>query len=95
MAGPKKPSRGILTRSAQRHLLTLHFTLFVAGVAVAAWANRAYSPERLWFQWVALPWLGLLGAHLVSFSRVTIASMTGGSGGTGHLPSHLPSQKEG
>lgn len=81
-----KPSRGFLTRDLQRHLLTTHFALFVGGVAVAAWLNRTYTPDRLWFQWVALPWLGLLGLHLLSFSRVTIASMTGGSGGGGKLP---------
>jgi hypothetical protein len=83
---PKRPSKGFLTRDLQRHLLTLHFALFVGGVAVAAWLNRTYSPERLWFQWVALPWLALLGVHLASFSRVTIASMTGGSGGGSKLP---------
>ena len=81
-----KPSKGFLTRDLQRHLLTLHFALFVGGVAVAAWLNRTYTPDRLWFQWVALPWLLLLGLHLLSFSRVTLASMTGGSGGGSKLP---------
>lgn len=75
-----------MTRDLQRHLLTLHFTFWVAGSAVTAWLNRSLSPDRLWFQWVALPWLALLGLHLLSFSRITLASMTGGSGGTGKLP---------
>ena len=81
-----KPSKGFLTRDVQRQLLTLHFTAFVAGVAVAAWLNRSLTPDRLWVQWVALGWVPFLGLHLLSFSRVTIASMTGGSGGAGKLP---------
>ena len=76
-----KPSKGFLTRDVQRQLLTLHFTAFVAGVAVAAWLNRSLTPDRLWVQWVALGWVPFLGLHLLSFSRVPIASITGGSGG--------------
>ncbi len=79
----RRPSKGFLTRDRQRQLLTLHFALFLGGVALAALLNRSRTPDRLWFQWVALPWLGLLLVHLASFARRTLASMTGGSGGEG------------
>ena len=82
----KRPSKGFLTRDRQRHLLTFHFALFLGGVGLLASLNRNQTPDRMWFQWVALPWLALLCLHLVRFSRATLASMTGGSGGEGRLP---------
>ena len=86
---PKSPSKGFLTRDRQRHLLTLHFGAFLGGMALAVALNRSLTPDRMWFQWLALPWLCLLALHLISFSRATLASMTGGSGGEGKLPPAL------
>jgi len=40
-----------------------------------AFANRRYSPDRFWVQWVALAWGGLFLAHLWWFSRGTLATM--------------------
>jgi hypothetical protein len=74
----ERPSKGFLTRDQQRHLLSLHFGLLLAVLAGAAALNRFLTPERMWFQWVALPLLVLFGLHLASFSRTTLATMGGG-----------------
>ena len=74
----QRPSKGFLTRDQQRHLLSLHFALLLSALAGAAALNRFLSPERMWFQWVALPLLVLFGLHLASFSRATLATMGGG-----------------
>jgi cytochrome c biogenesis protein CcdA len=72
-----KPSKGFLTRDQQRHLLSLHFGVLLAALAGAAALNRFLTPDRMWFQWVALPLLLLFGLHLASFSRATLATMGG------------------
>jgi len=73
-----KPSKGFLTRDQQRHLLSLHFGVLLAALAGAAALNRFLTPDRMWFQWVALPLVILFGIHLASFSRATLATMGGG-----------------
>jgi cytochrome c biogenesis protein CcdA len=72
-----KPSKGFLTRDQQRHLLSLHFGVLLAALAGAVALNRFLTPDRMWFQWVALPLVILFGFHLVSFSRATLATMGG------------------
>ena len=75
-----RPSRAFLTREAHRKWLTLHFVLLAAGLTAAVLANRFLTPETLWAQWVALPWGIAFAAHLVVFSRATLASMGAGRG---------------
>jgi len=75
MARRSGPSRAFLTRDSQRRLLTAHFVAFLGGLVAAFLANRAYTPERFWAQWVALGWGALLAAHGVHFARITLATM--------------------
>jgi len=69
------PSRAFRTRDAHRRWLTLHFVAFIGGLVAAGLANRAWTPDTLWVQWVALGWGVLLGAHGVWFARGTLATM--------------------
>jgi hypothetical protein len=69
------PSRGFLAREQQRVLLTVHALVMITGLLACALANRIYSPDRFWVQWVALAWAAIFLAHLFVFSRETIATM--------------------
>ena len=69
------PSKGFLAREQHRVLLTVHALVMIAGLLACALANRLYSPDRFWVQWVALAWAVLFLAHLFIFSRETIATM--------------------
>ncbi len=64
-------------REDHRAGLLLHAIAMMAGILAAAMANRFVSPERLWFQWVALAWGLAFGFHLWRFSRGTLATMGG------------------
>jgi hypothetical protein len=81
------PSKGFLAREQHRVLLTVHALVMIAGLLACALANRIYSPERFWVQWVALGWGALFLAHLAIFSRETLATMGGaGSARDGRRP---------
>ncbi len=67
--------KGFLIREQHRVLLTLHALVMITGLLACAWANRRFSPERLWVQWVALAWGALFLAHLAVFSKSTMATM--------------------
>ena len=69
------PSKGFLAREQQRVLLTVHALVMITGLLACAFANRRYSPDHLWVQWVALAWALLFLAHLAAFSRSTLATM--------------------
>lgn len=69
------PSKGFLAREQHRVLLTVHALVMITGLLACALANRLYSPDRFWVQWVALAWAVLFLAHLFVFSRDTIATM--------------------
>ena len=73
------PSRGFLAREHHRVLLTVHALLMITVLLACALANRLYSPDRFWVQWVALAWAAVFLVHLAIFSRETIATM-GGAG---------------
>ena len=47
----------------------------ISGLLICAVLNRRFSPERFWVQWVAIAWGALFVAHLISFSRGTLATM--------------------
>jgi hypothetical protein len=49
----------------------------MAGLGAVAVANRFMSPDRMWFQWVALAWVIAFGVHLWRFSRGTLGTMGG------------------
>ena len=69
------PGKGFMVREQHRTLLTAHALLMISGLLLCAFANRRYSPERFWVQWVALAWGALFLAHLWWFSRGTLATM--------------------
>jgi hypothetical protein len=69
------PSRSFLARETHRKWLTLHAVLLLGGLAAVTAANRLLTPDRLWFRWVALVWGLAFAAHLVVFSRETLATM--------------------
>lgn len=69
------PSKGFIAREQHRALLTAHALLMISGLLICAVLNRRLSPERFWVQWVAIAWGALFLAHLVSFSRGTLATM--------------------
>lgn len=71
------PSKGFLAREQHRVLLTVHALLMTSGLLACALLNRAYSPQRLWVQWVALVWAALFLVHLAVFSRGTLSTMGG------------------
>ncbi len=71
------PSRGFLAREQHRVLLTVHALVMITGLLACAFVNRVYTPERFWVQWVALAWAGVFLAHLLAFSRGTLATMGG------------------
>jgi hypothetical protein len=64
-----------MAREQHRVLLTAHALAMIAGLLACAFANRLYSPDRFWVQWVALGWGALFLAHLALFSRDTLATM--------------------
>jgi len=70
-------------------LLTVHALVMISGLLACALANRLYSPERFWVQWVALGWGTLFLIHLMIFTRGTLATMGGKkSGGPGGSELH-------
>ena len=71
------PSKGFLAREQHRVLLTVHALVMISGLLACALANRLYTPDRFWVQWVALAWAALFLAHLAVFSRGTLATMGG------------------
>jgi hypothetical protein len=75
------PSKGFLAREQHRVLLTVHALLMITGLLACALANRVYSPDRFWVQWVALGWGALFLGHLALFSRGTLATMGGRKSG--------------
>lgn len=58
-------------------LLTVHALVMITGLLACAFANRVYTPDRFWVQWVALAWGALFLGHLALFSRGTLATMGG------------------
>lgn len=72
-----RPSKGFLAREQHRVLLTLHALLMIFSLLACALVNRRLSPDRFWVQWVTLGWAALFVAHLVVFSRGTLATMGG------------------
>jgi hypothetical protein len=77
MARRTGPSRAFRTRDSHRRWLTLHFVAYLAGLVGAFFANRAFTPDTFWVQWVALGWGILLAAHGIHFARGTMATMGG------------------
>jgi hypothetical protein len=71
------PSRAFRTRDAHRRWLTLHFVLFLGGMVGAFFANRAWTPDTFWVQWLALGWGIALAVHGIWFARGTLATMGG------------------
>ena len=71
------PSRAFMRRDLHRRWLTLHFILLAIGLVALFLANRFLTPDRFWAQWAALGWGTLFAAHLVIFSRATLATMGG------------------
>jgi hypothetical protein len=71
-----KKNVGFDIREGHRQALMLHASLMTVGLLACAFANRMFSPDRFWAQYVALAWGALFVAHLVRFSRRTLASMT-------------------
>jgi len=69
------PGKGFMVREQHRMLLTAHALVMITVLLGCALANRRYSPDRFWVQWVALAWGSLFLAHLWWFSRGTLASM--------------------
>lgn len=72
------PGRAFRTRDAHRRWLTLHFALYLGVLVAAFFANRSWTPEVFWVQWVALGGGILLAVHGVIFARSTLATMGGG-----------------
>ncbi len=72
-----RPSRGFEARESHRAGLLLHALVMMIGLCAAALANRFASPDRIWFQWVAIAWGIAFGFHLWRFSRGTLATMGG------------------
>ncbi len=71
------PGKGFRIREQHRVLLTIHALVMIFGLLVCAFVNRRLSPDRFWVQWVALAWGLLFLAHLVVFSKGTMATMGG------------------
>ncbi len=67
--------KGFVVREQHRTLLTIHALVMIFGLLVCAVANRRFSPERFWVQWVALAWGLVFLLHLWIFSRGTLATM--------------------
>jgi hypothetical protein len=67
--------KGFRVREQHRTLLTAHALVMISALLLCALANRRYSPDRFWVQWVALGWGALFLVHLWWFSRGTLATM--------------------
>ena len=78
-----KPSKGFVAREHHRAALTLHAFAMIAGLLACAAVNRLKTPQHFWVQWVALVWGALFVAHLMIFSRGTLATMGGQGKGSG------------
>ena len=76
--GRNRPSKGFLAREEHRLLLTAHALAMIGSLLGLALLNRRVSPDRFWVQWVALAWGAAFLAHLVWFSRGTLATMGAG-----------------
>jgi hypothetical protein len=70
-------SRAFAKRDFHRRWLTLHFSGWMALLAVAFLINRGYTPEIFWLQWVGLVALIALSIHGAIFARSTLATMGG------------------